>query len=683
MKNIRTLCVFGAAGIAFTVAGGQESASTTNDQLRPTDSALESAIARLLPMPGNGESRLIGQRSASSIVKTYAVTRKSDSLVSEPSVEGLMIKFSSEALRNPAEVTSELPSQLMESLIQATGVALQLQRPMSMDMFVLRFPKTLSVSAATDVARQLKGLAAVEEVELDVRVKAEGIPNDTYFYLQHNLLSQSTFLGGIDAVNAWDLTTGSANTVVAIVDTGVLNHAEFQGRLLAGFDFVSAPQMGNDGDGRDGNAADPGDWVTDAEARASGCASRASSWHGTHVAGIVAARGNNSYGLAGINWSTRILPVRVLGKCGGTASDAIDGMLWAAGMPVVGAPVNTTPAQVINMSLGVYSPAGCSAVYQAAIQKAKARGAVVVVAAGNSADEAARYVPAACKGVISVGAVDLYGLQASYSNYSTQFKVAISAPGGDSFYGTEAKIPSTYNTGQTSPSQDAFIHLQGTSMAAPHVAGIASLALAVNPNLSAAELSALLLLSSHNFNSNSVCAKYWPLCGAGIANAANMVRASRDFKPFTTVTEFYNADYNHFFRTGSRDEPAAVESGALGNWINTEDYFIAWRDSSLGASPVCRFYSYKFNSHFYTVDSNECAGVKKNADWTYEGISFYAKVPTAAGCPQATVPIHRFYNNRHGSNDGNHRLTPYKDYYMQQLISAGWIYEGVKLCAAA
>jgi len=149
---------------------------------------------------------------------------------------------------------------------------------------------------------------------------------------------------------AWTLTTGSSNLVIAVVDTGVLPHADFSTRLLAGYDFVSDASKSHDGLGPHASGADPGNWGSASDCPSTGAVP--SNWHGTHVAGIIAATGNNSYGVAGINWNSKILPVRVLGTCGtGTTSDIQAGMMWAAGLPVPGFPTNANPARVINMSL--------------------------------------------------------------------------------------------------------------------------------------------------------------------------------------------------------------------------------------------------------------------------------------------------------------------------------------------
>jgi hypothetical protein len=164
---------------------------------------------------------------------------------------------------------------------------------------------------------------------------------------------------GISAFAAWDLTTGVASTVVAVVDTGVVPHADLAGRVLFGYDFVTDPTRANDGGGRDADAADPGDWISSADTSLpifGDCDIAPSSWHGTAIAGIIASNTDNAQWTAGINWVAKILPVRVLGKCDGMDSEILDGVAWAAGLAVPGAPPNPS-GQVINLTRG-FRPCG-------------------------------------------------------------------------------------------------------------------------------------------------------------------------------------------------------------------------------------------------------------------------------------------------------------------------------------
>ena len=476
--------------------------------------------------------------------------------------------------------------------------------------------------------------------------------------------------------------------VIAVVDTGIVNANGFgAGRVLPGYDFISDPFSANDGDGRDANPADPGDYSLPGECSEASIF-EPSSWHGTHVAGTIGAPANNNLGIAGVDWRAKILPVRVLGKCGGAWSDIVDGLRWSAGLSVPGVRNNPNPADIINMSLGGFSPGGCSGSFiQRAINSIKGSNTLIVVAAGNDDEEAAQYIPASCDGVLTVGAVDHLGYRASYSNYSVQNKVSISAPGGDiSWYGrNEYGVLSIVDTGTTSPSGNfKGSYYQGTSMAAPHVSGVASLALAVDPDQSVQMIQAIMGATSSPFNQGAECTEYYPLCGDGIVNAYETVRAIELFKPFTIVWGFYNPDLDHFFRTGGIDEANFVFGGEPGFWMDTEDYFLGWRDESLGALPVCRFYGTPGigpNSHFYTVDPEECEHVKEvGVGWSYEGTAFYSKMPINGVCPSETMPIYRYYNQRWQENDSNHRYaTHLRD--KELMVADGWVLEGVAMCA--
>jgi len=325
----------------------------------------------------------------------------------------------------------------------------------------------------------------------------------------------------IDVETAWNYTTGNSNIVVAVIDTGVrFDHPDLLrvaagGNLLPGYDMISDVDVANDGDGRDADPSDPGDWLTLHEVRKAGgpfedCspAAEASSWHGTQISGLIGALTNNGLGMAGVGRNVRVLPVRALGKCGGFDSDIIAGMRWAAGLPVAGLPINPTPARVLNLSLG--GDGACEAAYRDALTEITARGAVVVASAGNSAGHAVS-TPANCPGVIAVGGLRHVGTKVGFSDLGPE--VALSAPAGncvDIGFGDPCRYPilTTSNAGATTPLADAaggsiytdsFNASVGTSFAAPLVAGTAALMLSAQPMLTPSTLRTLLQGSARPF----------------------------------------------------------------------------------------------------------------------------------------------------------------------------------------
>lgn len=611
-------------------------------------------------------------------------TQGSERIARPGQVVGLVVRFRSPDVQALSARNAPPPDALVAQLNSVAGGELSYQRAMSMGFHVFRFATPKPLSEAGAILERLRALPEIEQVTEDLRTSRDLTPNDAAFPTQWNMQSVYTYGGAANLPSAWTMTTGSASTVVAVIDTGITAHPEFQSRILPGYDFISDPVNANDGNGRDSDPSDPGDWTAKHEC-GYGEPAYTSSWHGTHVTGIIAAAGNNWSGMAGVNWRTRILPVRVLGKCGGSVSDIIDGMLWAVGLEVPGVPTNPNPAQVLNLSLGGWSPSGCTSAYEEALNRVRATGALVVAAAGNDDNESAYVVPAACEGVMTVGAIDHDGYRASYSNYSVVNAVSVSAPGGDiSYYGTDGSgIYSTVNSGTKGPVASSYAYYQGTSMAAPHVSGIAALALAQDPQISPELLYYSIYLSSHDFPRDSICSSYaetYLLCGAGIADAYQTLLTVMGLQPYLLVTEYYNVDIRHYFRTGARSDSAFILAGNAGKgWRDTYDYFLAWRDASSGAQAVCRFYAKGPNSHFFTADAKECEDVKGYPGWVYEGIAYYVKVPKNGVCPSDSVPVHRLYNNRFIFNDSNHRFTTDMD-VVTRMTQTGWIYEGVKMC---
>jgi serine protease len=407
------------------------------------------------------------------------------------------------------------------------GEHLRTQRAMRAGTYVMRLDSRRSRADVDRIAQRLARQPGVLSVEPDLIMHPTLEPNDEFWSQQWDLQATSASTYSANLPGAWDITTGATPVVVAVVDTGYRPHADLAGKFLPGYDFVANTSVANDGGGRDADASDPGDWITTAEAASgffAGCQAGNSSWHGTHVSGTIAAIGNNSTGVAGINWGARILPVRVLGKCGGYTSDIVDGMRWAAGLAVSGVPANPNPAKVINLSLG--GSGSCSATYQNAINAIVAAGTSVVVAAGNSNANASGFTPANCANVVTVAATGRTGSRAYYSNFGATVEIA--APGGDAQIG--GTILSTLNAGTTVPASDSYANYQGTSMATPHVAGVISLMLSLNLSLTPAQRLALIQSTATPFPSGSSCNATTP-CGPGILNAAAAVAAATPGAP--------------------------------------------------------------------------------------------------------------------------------------------------------
>ena len=348
----------------------------------------------------------------------------------------------------------------LDDSARAFGVKLSAGLRLADGAYVVRLDRPLRAAQAQDLMNRLRQRNDVRYAELDRVVTPKLLPNDTFYAKQWPLWDTQS---GINAPAAWDLSQG-AGAVVAILDTGRTTHSDL-GQLW-GYDFISDTAHSADGDGRDDNAADPGDWAA-AGACGPGELATDSSWHGTHVAGTVAAIANNSKGVVGVAPLAKVQPIRVMGRCGGNISDVADAIRWAAGASIPGVPANGTPADVINLSLG--TPGVCGPTLQSAIDEAVALGAVVVVAAGNEGVDASAIAPANCEHVVTVGASRRQGGMASYSNFGA--RVDLVAPGGD----YDGYIASTFNTGLTAPVSEAYAYSIGSSSSGPQVSGVAAL----------------------------------------------------------------------------------------------------------------------------------------------------------------------------------------------------------------
>jgi serine protease len=387
-----------------------------------------------------------------------------------------------------------------QRVLADTGLQPRAQRPVGGAARLLQFERRLSSDEARLLAGKLAARPEVAWVVPNERERRLTVPNDPLFgdqwWLQAVSGSDGNAIGqrrrGVPGFQrAWLQTTGNAAARVAVLDTGITSHPELVGRVLAGYDLVSDVATANDGNGRDPDPSDPGDWVTAADAATSafsGCTVEDSSWHGTLIAGIVAAQTNEGAGVAAASWAGRIVPVRVAGKCGADVADIVDGMRWAAGLPVAGVPTNPNPARIVNLSFGGSAP--CNAAYQTAIDDLRAAGAVLVAAAGNERTTPTR--PASCQGVIGVAAVNRDGFKTNYSNFGPTLAIAtVGGDDGEGLWGDlfdDGGLLSIFNLGTTAPGASGHAYLFGTSFAAPVVAGALSLMLSVNPALSAEQL---------------------------------------------------------------------------------------------------------------------------------------------------------------------------------------------------
>ena len=472
--------------------------------------------------------------------------------------------------------------------------------------------------SAAELAARLAADPDVEFAEPNERMRRTAAPNDPLYAvspterrsngtaLQDGPASGQWYLrapaatlaqgpvSSIDIEAAWARTRGSGSVVVAVLDTGVRpEHPDLVGRLLPGYDFVSNATVANDGGARDADPADPGDWVTRAEAGVgtfTDCQESASSWHGTSTASLVGARTDDNNGMAGAAPGVQVLPVRVLGKCYGDSADIQAAMRWAAGISVPGVPANPNPAKVLNLSLGG-SSSTCSAGYQSAVNEVLARGVVIVAAAGNSAGGPVGS-PANCAGVIAVAGLRHAGLKVGFSDLGTQ--IGIAAPAGNcvNIDGTACLYPvlAATNRGTQAPTAsgwtDSYDITVGTSFASPLVAATAGLMYSLQPALTPAQVLARLRLTARPFpttggdnGDGSVvpqcaaptagvtqlqCYCTTTNCGAGMLDAGEAVRAVVEPVAQLTVTTAVPTAGSAVQLSGASSLPPAVGSTTLG-----------------------------------------------------------------------------------------------------------------------
>ena len=422
------------------------------------------------------------------IIKTAASTTSASAMMSSAGIQASVSKVKQSAPDRPSLMTISRSEAQLQAL--AGGGSTDPLRAFSETMYDKR--QTL-IDIKTMALQD-----GVEYAEPNYIRKPLATPDDTYYSYQWHYPQ-------INLPQAWNITTGtpdSGNVIVAVIDTGVyLAHPDLDGKISAdgGYDFISNTSISNDGDGIDSNPDDPGDSTNLSE----------SSWHGTHVAGTVAAESDNAAGVSGVSWGAKIMPLRVLGIGGGTSDDIIEAVYYAAGLANDSGAPPSQKADIINLSLGGTS---YSSSEQAAYTAARNAGVIIVAAAGN-ASTSTLYYPASYDGVISVSATDYNDELTSYSNYGS--KIDIAAPGGatgaddnddgypDGIYSTYVSVNNASNTRSAS-----YQWLQGTSMASPHVAGVLALMKAVYPALTPDEVDALISTCSiTNKAGDSSCAR--------------------------------------------------------------------------------------------------------------------------------------------------------------------------------
>ncbi|MGC0328888.1 serine protease [Streptomyces sp. SAI-170] len=433
------------------------------------------------------------------------------------------------------------------------GEKLDFQRRLGTGAALVDLGEDLTRADVADVIAEYQADPQVAYVVPDRLNTPKADPNDTDYAKQWDLFETTA---GMRVPGAWSTSTGSGVTV-AVIDTGYVTHSDLAGNIVGGYDFISDTAVSVDGDGRDSNPADPGDWYAAGDC-GTGVPASNSSWHGTHVAGTIAAVTNNSKGMAGIAYGAKISPLRVLGKCGGYDSDIIDAITWASGGTVSGVPANSNVAKVINMSLG--GDGACTSATQSAINAAVNRGTTVVVAAGNENDNVANHSPGNCNNVISVAATGRTGSKASYSNYGSL--VDISAPGGEMSTGTANGIYSTLNSGTKTPSTESYAYYQGTSMATPHIAGLVALMKSANSTLTPAQIE-----SAIKTNARALPGTCSGGCGAGLADATKTVAAVAGGT--STGTTFSSTSSVAIPDGGSAIESPITVSGVSGNAPST------------------------------------------------------------------------------------------------------------------
>ncbi|WP_093138106.1 S8 family peptidase [Pseudoxanthomonas sp. GM95] len=399
----------------------------------------------------------------------------------------IVVRYKSASLSSASKLSAVTGAAIRAGILQpatravagaasSTTLTARRLRTLSIGGEVIQLSRQISPAEQTTLLTKLRADSTVETAYVSHRAYAQASdPNDAYWGNYEWTLKSGA--GGVNAPAAWDTTKG-AGVIVAVLDTGILPlHPDHPVNLLEGYDFISDAEVsGRATDDRVAGAIDQGDWTTD-EQCTTGWKGQQSSWHGTHVAGTIAEATNNTIGMAGLAPDATILPVRVLGHCGGYEDDIADAIVWASGGHVEGVPDNQNPAEIINMSLGGGGACTERPLYQAAIDAAVANGTLVVVAAGNNAADTKNYSPSSCNNVVTVASTGYSGqMSSSYTNYGTLVDVA--APGGAVTEGNPNGYvwQQGYNGTTTNTSGGyTYMGMAGTSQATPHVSASAAL----------------------------------------------------------------------------------------------------------------------------------------------------------------------------------------------------------------
>ena len=593
-----------AIALSLTALFGTTAAMATPNQLMSP--SMQETAAKLQGQEGFGTQFIIKYKNNSDEMMTMSAAEQTPTMMNKKA-KGFVKNFTSKKGK----------------------VKAQYVRAMAMsNHHVMRADKKLSAQEAQEFMQEMVASGNVEYIEIDQMLKPFATPNDPRYDDQWHYYEQA---GGLNLPTAWDTATGSG-VVVAVLDTGYRPHVDLNANILQGYDMISNVSVANDGGGRDSDARDPGDAISANECGYTHSA-QSSSWHGTHVAGTVAAVTNNGEGVAGVAYNSKVVPVRVLGKCGGLTSDIADGIIWASGGSVSGVPANANPADVINMSLG--GSGSCSSTTQSAINQARNNGSVIVIAAGNDNDNSANYNPGNCNGVVNVASVGRNGGRAYYSNYGSNIDVA--APGGaQSFANDSEGVLSTHNSGSTGPSSDSYHYSQGTSMAAPHVAGVAALIKQAKPSATPDEIESILKSTTRSFP--ATCTS----CGTGIVDAAAAVAAASGTTPppptgnvledGQALTGLSGSASSQTFYTMEVPTGATNVTFTMSGGTGDADLYVRAGSAPTTSTYDCRPYK-GGNNEVCSID-NPTAGtyhVMLNGYSAYSGVSLVGDLTTSGG----------------------------------------------------